>query len=153
MMRQCVPVALVALLAVPAAAAEPIKLDLADFKLASAFKGGEDLIKYENDKISFFTNGTATAKLTVPADGDYVIVIEASCDAALKENAKLTLKVGEKAVKENFELTAENQKEYKFDAKLAKGETTLSVAFTNDAYKENEYDRNLHVHGVRVEKK
>src|SRR5262245_8915411 len=147
------------LLAIPlllvsfAAAAEPIKLDLADFKLATAFKGGEDLIKYENDKINFFTNGTATAKLTVPADGDYVIVIDASCDAALKENAKLTLKVGDKAIKENFELTSEDQKEYKFDAKLTKGETTLSVAFTNDAYKENEYDRNLMVHGVRVEKK
>lgn len=141
------------LLLAGAATAEPIKLDLGDFKLAAAFKGGDDLLKYENDKINFYVNGTATVKLTVPADGDYVIVVDASCNEALKEKAKLTLKVGDTAIKENFELTTEDQKEYKFDAKLKKGETTLSISFTNDAYKENEYDRNLYVHGVTVEKK
>ena len=135
------------------AAAEPIKIDLGDFKLAPAVKGTEDLIKYDNDTISFYVNGAATAKVTVPADGDYVIVIEASCSAALKENAKLTLKVGDKAIKEKFELKSEDKKEYKFDAKLTKGQTTLSIAYTNDAYKENEYDRNLFVYGVKVEKK
>ncbi len=135
------------------AAAEPIKIDLGDFKLAPAVKGTEELIKYDNDTISLFVNGTATAKLTVPADGDYVIVIEASCSAALKENAKLTLKVGDKVIKEKFELMTEDKKEYKFDTKLTKGQTTLSIAFTNDAYKENEYDRNLFVSGVRVERK
>jgi Ca-dependent carbohydrate-binding module xylan-binding len=153
MSRRCLPVAVLLAVVVAVRAAEPIKLDLADFKLVSAAKSAEDLVKYENDKISFYSNGTATARLTVPADGDYVIVIDASCDAALKQNAKLTLKVADKPVKENFELSTEDQKEYKFDAKLTKGETTLSIAFTNDVYKEGEYDRNLHVHGVRVEKK
>jgi hypothetical protein len=136
-----------------ARSAEPIKLDLSDFKLTPANKGTEELIKYEDDKINFYVNGSATAKLTVPADGDYTIVIDASCTEALKEKAKLTLKVGDKAVKENFELTGEDQKEYKFEAKLTKGETTLSIAFTNDAYKEGEYDRNLYIHAVKVEKK
>jgi hypothetical protein len=136
-----------------ATAAEPIKLELANFKLEPAFKGGEDLVKYDDTALQFYTNGTATTKLTVPADGDYVIVLDAGCTEALKEYAKVTLKVGDKAVKENFELTTMDQKEYKFDAKLTKGETTLSVAFTNDAYKENEYDRNLTVYAVRVEKK
>jgi len=146
-------VALVLAAALAASAADPIKLDLADFKLAPAKKGTDDLVKYENDSISFYANGTATAKLTVPADGDYVIVVDASCAAALKENAKFTLKVGDTVVKEKFELTTENQKEYKFDAKLTKGETTLSIAYVNDVYKENEYDRNLFLHGVRVERK
>jgi len=141
------------LLASIAGAAEPIKLDLADFKLEPAFKGGEDLVNYNDSKINFYTNGTATVKLKVPDDGDYVIVLDASCTEALKEMAKLTLKVGDTAVKENFALTTEDQKEYKFDAKLKKGETTLSIAFTNDAYKENEYDRNLYIHGVTIEKK
>ena len=141
------------LLLAGAATAEPIKLDLGDFKLTSAAKGGEDLVKYENDKINFYSNGTATAKLTVPADSDYVIVVDASCDEALKQFAKLTLKVGDMTVKENFELSSQDQKEYKFDVKLKKGETTLSISFTNDAYKENEYDRNLFVHGVSVDKK
>jgi hypothetical protein len=141
------------LLAGTVAATEPIKLDLSDFKLASAAKGKDELVKYEDDKINFYSNGSATAKLTVPDDGDYTIVIDASCNEALKEKAKLTLKVGDKAVKENFELASEDQKEYKFEAKLTKGETTLSIAFTNDVYKEGEYDRNLYVHAVRVEKK
>src|SRR5918993_956155 len=79
MVRRCVPVAVLALLVAAAVAAEPIKLDLADFKLAAAPKGADDLVKYENDTISFFTNGSATAKLKVPADGDYAIVIDASC--------------------------------------------------------------------------
>jgi len=152
-MSRWTPFAAALLFAASAAAADPIKFDLADFKLTSAVKGKDDLVKYDNDMISFYVNGSAAAKLTVPADGDYVIVIEASCTAALKENAKFTLKVGDTVVKEKFELTAEEQKEYKFDAKLTKGETTLSIAYVNDVYKENEYDRNLFLHGVRVEKK
>jgi hypothetical protein len=153
MVRRCFPVAVIFILAAAVRSAEPIKLELSDFKLVSAVKGGDDLVKYDNDMISFYVNGTATAMIKVPADGDYVIVIEASCNAALKENAKFTLKVGDKAIKEKFELTTEDKKEYKFDTKLAKGETTLSIAFTNDVYKENEYDRNMFVHGVRVETK
>jgi Ca-dependent carbohydrate-binding module xylan-binding len=153
MLRRCAPVAVLCLLSATLLAADPIKLDLSDFKLEPAFKGGEDLVKYDDNKINFYTNGTATVKLKVPDDGDYVIVVDASCTEALKEMAKLTLKVGDTAIKENFALTTEDQKEYKFDAKLKKGETTLSIAFTNDAYKENEYDRNLFVHGVTVEKK
>lgn len=151
-MLRYLPIAIVLTLA-PVSTAEPIKIDLADFKLTTPIKGADDLVKYDNDQISFYVNGNATAKIKVPADGDYVIVIEASCTAALKENAKLTLKVGDKAVKEKFELTTEDKKEYKFDAKLTKGETTLSIDFTNDVYKENEYDRNLFVHAVRVEAK
>ena len=136
-----------------AGAAEPIKLDLSLFKLTPAAKIPDELLKNENDTISFYAGGTAASKLTVPADGTYVIVVEASCTAALKENAKFTLKVGDTVVKEKFELTGEDQKEYKFDAKLTKGETTLSIAYTNDAYKENEYDRNLYVHAVKIEPK
>jgi hypothetical protein len=71
-------------LGVVAIAAEPTKLDLAEFKLTPAAKVADDLVKYENDAISFYANGTATAKLTVPADGDYVIFVDASCQAALK---------------------------------------------------------------------
>ena len=136
-----------------AGAADPIKLDLALFNLTPAAKIPDELLKNENDTISFYAGGSAASKLTVPADGEYVIVVEASCTAALKENAKFTLKVGDTVVKEKFELTGEDQKEYKFDAKLTKGETTLTIAYTNDAYKENEYDRNLFIHAVRLEKK
>lgn len=144
---------LTAIVGVVAGAAEPIKLDLSLFKLTPAAKIPDELLKNENDMLSFYASGSAAGKLTVPADGEYVIVIEASCTAALKENAKFTLKVGDKVIKEKFELTTEDQKEYKFDAKLTKGDTTLDISYTNDAYKENEYDRNLFIHAVRVEKK
>jgi hypothetical protein len=153
MRRWSVAPVLALIVAVGGSAAEPIKLDLGDFKLAPAKKGNDDLVKYENDTISFYSNGTASAKLMVPADGEYTIIVNASCQAALKENARFTLKVGETVVKEKFELTAESEKEYKFDVKLTKGETTLSIAYVNDVYKENEYDRNLFVHAVRVEMK
>jgi len=153
MLRRCASVAVLCLLSATLLAAEPIKLDIADFKLKGDFDGADALLKNEDGKLSFYVNGTATVKLTVPADGDYVIVVDASCDEAQKEKAKITVKVGDTAVKENFELTSEDQKEYKFDAKLKKGETTLSIRFTNDAYKEAEYDRNLYVYGARVEPK
>jgi hypothetical protein len=138
---------------VSAVAAEPIRLDPTDFKLASEAKSTEDLVKNDDGKISFYANGTATATVKVPADGNYTIVIDASCTEAQKQKAKFTLKIGNMVVKESFELTSEDEKEYKFDVKLTKGETTLSIRFTNDVYKENEYDRNLFVHAVRVEPK
>jgi hypothetical protein len=153
MRRWYAALTLVLALGLGARAAEPINLELGLFKLTPATKGADDLVKYDNDMLNFYANGTATSKLTVPADGEYVIVVEASGTAALKEHPKFTLKVGDTVVKEKFELTAEDKKEYKFDAKLTKGETTLSISYVNDAYKENEYDRNLFVHGVRVEKK
>jgi hypothetical protein len=134
-------------------AAEPIKLALSDFKMKADFEGGDALVTFQDDKLNFYTNGTGTVKLTVPADGEYTIVVEASGTTAEKVNPKFTLKVGDKAVKEDFELTTPDQKEYKFPAKLTKGDTTLSIKFTNDAYKENEFDRNLVVHAVRVDGK
>jgi hypothetical protein len=143
----------IVLLSAAVAAAEPIKLALSDFKMKCDFEGGDSLVTFSDDKLSFHTLGTGTVKLTVPADGEYMIVVEASCTAAEKQKAKFTLKVGDKAVKEDFELTTEDQKEYKFPVKLTKGDTTLSIRFTNDAYKENEYDRNLWIHAVRVEGK
>ena len=37
--------------------------------------------------------------------------------------------------------------------KLKKGESKIVVAFLNDTYKENEYDSNLYIHSVKLEKK
>ena len=82
-----------------------------------------------------------------------MIVIESLVQRRTEGKCKAHSQGRDKAVKENFELTTEDKKEYKFDAKLTKGETTLTIVYTNDAYKENEYDRNLFLHGVRVEKK
>ena len=136
-------------------AADAVKIELKDFKLKADVKGADDLVKFDEGegKIGFYCNATATADVKIAEDGEYTIAIEASCDEAQKVKATFTLKVGEQVVKENFLLTSTESKEYKFDVKLKKGETKLSISFTNDVYKESEYDRNLYVHAVKVTKK
>ena len=48
-------------------------------------------------------------------------------------------------------LTDDDQKDYKLTAAAVKaGDRKLAIEFTNDAYKEGEYDRNLFIYGVTV---
>ena len=138
-----------------AVAAEPIKLELKDFTMKAAFEGGQELVGYNEGegKLFYYVNGTGTATVKVPDDGEYVITIEASCDEAKGEKAKLSLKVGDTEVAKSFALTEVNMKEYPFTAKLKKGETKLVIAFLNDTFKEGEYDSNLYVHAVKLEPK
>jgi hypothetical protein len=151
------PVTIMLLLAPPIARAEekkPLDIALKDFKFkvpadqASLFGLNED-----EGKLYFYTNGAAEAKVTLPADGEYEVVIKASCDPALNENAKFKLTIDGDLVGKETTLSAAEAKEYKLPAKLKKGDHTLSIAFTNDVYKENEYDRNLYVHAVAVKQK
>ena len=135
-------------------AAEAITLELKDFKLKGAFDdNGGVALDEGNAKIGFYTEGTAVATVKIPEDGEYNIVIEASCDEAEKSKAKMTVKVGDDVVKEDFELKQVEAKEYTFTAKMKKGDAKLSIAFTNDAFEEGKFDRNLYVHKVKVEKK
>jgi hypothetical protein len=132
---------------------ETITLDLASFK----FKVEDDKANLfgHNDgegKLFFYTNGLAEATVKVPADGDFDIIVKASCDSALNERAKFKLAVDGKLVDKETLLTADDAKDYKFTTKLKAGDRKLSIEFTNDVYKENEYDRNLYVHGVTVKK-
>ena len=137
-----------------AIAAEAISVDLKDFKLKGAFDDGGGVGFDEgNTKIGFYTEGTAIATVKIPEDGEYNIVIEASCDEAEKMKAKMTVKVGDDVVKEDFELKQIEAKEYTFTAKMKKGDAKLSIAFTNDAFEEGKFDRNLYVHKVKIEKK
>jgi hypothetical protein len=148
-------VALVAVVGSTVAAADPIKLDLKEFKWKCKFEGGEALGGYnENDnKFDLYTHGTATGEVNVPEDGEYKITIEASCTEALKEFAKFKLTVGDVVVAKEHTLKAEEVKPYEFTATLKKGKQKLVIEFLNDAYKENEYDRNLFLHSVTLEKK
>jgi hypothetical protein len=136
-------------------AADPIKLDLKDFKWKSKAATATDLGGYDEgqDRFFFYTNGTATAEVTIPEDGEYTITVEASCTEALKEFAKFKLTVGEVEVAKEHALTAEDPKAYPFKAKLKKGKQNLVIEFLNDVYKESEYDRNLFVHAVKLERK
>jgi hypothetical protein len=133
-------------------AAKPMTVELKSF----TFKVPEakmDLFGYNDGeaKLFFYTNGTGEAKVKVPDDGDYEVVIKASADVALKEGAKFKVAVdGKEAGKETE--TTDEPKEYKFTTTLKAGEHKLTIEFTNDVYKEGEYDRNLYVHGVTVKK-
>jgi hypothetical protein len=138
-----------------AAAAEPITIKLEDFKMKVKEGSGEELVGYNSDegKLFFYTFGTATAAVKVPEDGEYTIIVEASCDEAENQKAKFKLTVGKTEVAKEFELKETGAKEYPFTAKLKKGDDKLVIEFLNDAYKENEFDRNLYVHAVKLEKK
>lgn len=148
----------IALLVVPAPVisdGDELKADLKKAKYECAAEGGKDLVGYnENEgKAFFYTNGTMEMKFKVPAAGEYTLTVRASCQAALKENAKMTITAGGKAVADDFTLTQEDEKDYTFTAKLAAGDQKVSIAYTNDEYKEGEYDRNLYVHAVSLKKK
>lgn len=139
-----------------AAAADAIKVELKAFEFKPKNDGtpGELFGYNEGDgKLFLYAHGTAAAKVTLPADGEYTVVIEASCDEAKKEKAKIKVTVGDKVVKDNFELTSTDAKEYKFPATLKKGEQKLAIEFLNDEFKEGEFDRNLYIHGAKIEKK
>jgi hypothetical protein len=148
------PFAALALMLLPAFVAaedekaKPITVELKEF----TFKPNmPDLFGHNADegKLFFYTNGTAEAKVKVPKDGDYEIVVKAMGDKAMKVGAKFKLAVESKQVGKETETTDE-QKEYTFPAKLKAGEQKLSIEFTNDTFKEGEYDSNLYVYEVTV---
>ena len=136
--------------------ADPIKVELKDFKVLTVDgKEAADALGYNADdnKLFYYTHGIGTVAVKFPDDGDYTIVLEASCDKAKDELAKIKVKLGDKVIKEEFALTADGVKEYKFDVTVKKGERKLSVEFLNDTYKEGEYDLNFYLHGARFETK
>jgi hypothetical protein len=135
--------------------ADPVKADLKAFKWKAAFAGGDDLGGYDEtqDRFFLYTNGTATGEVTVPGDGEYTITVEASGTEAKKTLPSFKLTVGETVVAKEHALKSEEQKPYTFPAKLKKGKQPLVVEFLNDEFKEGEYDRNLFLHSVKLEKK
>jgi hypothetical protein len=131
--------------------AKPIVVELKSFKLPEE---KTDLFGYnEGDgKLFLYTNGKVTSKVKVADEGDYEIIIKASGDKALNEGAKFKLAVDGKAIGKETETSDGEPKDYKFPSTLKAGELELSIEFTNDVYKEGEYDRNLYVFGVELKK-
>jgi hypothetical protein len=157
MLRRILCAAVVAALAVGvAAAAEPIKVELKDFKMKPKNEGTpEELIGYNEGegKLFYYVHGTGTAEVKIPEDGEYTITIEASCDEANKMLAKIKVSVDETVIAKEFALKEATAKEYPFTAKLKKGTPKLAIEFLNDEFKEGEYDLNLYIHSVKLEKK
>ena len=99
-----------------------------------------------NDTFTFAaTDGTVQSP-----DATETIVVNAACDPALNEKAKFKLSIDGKLIDKETTLTSDDPKDYSFTTPLKAGERKLKIEFTNDAYKENEYDRNLYVHEVKV---
>jgi hypothetical protein len=155
-----VPIAQIAVLialfaaTVSPAADDPISVDLRSVK----FKVPEaqaDLFGYDDNesRLFFFTSGPGEAPIKLPADGDYEITVRASCDPALGERAKFKVALDGEPVGMELLLTDDDQKDYKLTTAVKAGEHKLVIEFTNDAYKENEYDRNLFVYAVTLKKK
>ena len=136
-------------------AAEEVKVDLKGFKFKSKFETTADLGGYNegDSRFYFYSFGTATGDVTIPDDGEYKLTVEASCTEAMKEFAKFKLSVGDVVVAKEHACTGEEQKKYEFTAKLKKGKHPLAIEFLNDAYKDGEYDRNLFVYSMKIEKK
>jgi Ca-dependent carbohydrate-binding module xylan-binding len=139
----------------PAAApkGDSISVDLKTFKF-KAKEGTAELNSHDENegKLRFYTNGWAEATVKIPADGTYEVVVKASCDPALNERAKFKLWLENVLVDKETLLTADEAKEYKLSVTVKAGDRKLAVEFTNDVYKEGEYDRNLYVYGVTVKK-
>jgi hypothetical protein len=136
-----------------AADGDAIKVDLKTFK----FKVPDDrasLFGYDEgeSKLFYYTGGPGEVTVKLPADGDYEIAIKASCQSALNERAKFKVTLDEQPVGKETLLTDDDEKEYKLTASGKAGDRKLVIEFTNDIYKEGEYDRNFFVHGVTVKK-
>lgn len=138
-----------------AVAADAIKLELKDFKLKVAGESSSDLVGHDEgeNRIFFYTNGTGTCDVKIPDDGEYTLKLDLGCTKAEKDFAQVKIALGDTVVKEKFDLTTEDQKEYSFTVKLKKGDTKLSISFLNDKFKEGEYDLNLFLYKATLEKK
>jgi hypothetical protein len=131
---------------------QPVSVDLSKVKFLAE---NTDLVGYDEGegKLFFYTNGAAEAVVRVAADGEYEIVITASCDAAENENAKFRVSVDGAPAGGEIALASTEAREYKVPARLKAGDRKIAVEFTNDAYRENEFDRNLYVHAIAVRPK
>jgi len=136
-----------------AADADVIAVDLRTFKfkvrdeIASLFGYDEG-----ESRLFYYTSGPGEATIKLPADGEYEIAVNASCDPALGERAKFKVALDGQPVGMETLLTDDDVKQYTFKTTAKAGERKLVIEFTNDAYKENEYDRNFFVHGVTIKR-
>ena len=88
--------------------------------------------------------------MKVPADGEYEVVVTASCTAAKGENAKFKLKVDGAQVGAETQLKSEDAKDYSFTTAIKAGDRKIATEFTNDLYKEGEYDLNFFLNGLKI---
>jgi hypothetical protein len=98
-----------------------------------------------------YSNGPATAEFTAPVTGEYLVRVRAWETRAGDEHARLSLRVGKRAIEE-FEVsgTREEPQEFEHRLRLRGGEHTIGVHFVNDYYVKDAGDRNVGVESISV---
>lgn len=127
----------------------PIKADLSKAKFPN--ENTEHFGWDEGESRAFFwSNGIAEVVVKLPADGDYEITVTAGCQQADKQFAKFVLEVDGQKQGEEIALKSEDAKDYGCRLPLKAGDRKIGVRFTNDIYKEGEYDLNFFLHGLKL---
>jgi hypothetical protein len=101
-------------------------------------------------RLHFWSNGSGEFTVRVPADGEYQIVVTATSQPALNEHAKFKVTADGRPVGVETTCTSEEARDYPLTAALLAGDRKISVSYTNDVYKENEYDRNFFLNGLKL---
>ncbi|HTQ37581.1 MAG TPA: carbohydrate-binding domain-containing protein [Pirellulales bacterium] len=145
-----------------------IKIQLKDFKFKppATVANPDDVFVYNEDdeKLCFYTNGSAEAKFKLPSEGDWDVIVSASGDTATGvpthstsgpkvENIppKFQLGFDGKSFGKEVPLTSDDTKDYQVVVPLTAGDHVISVAFTNDTYDpDGKYDSNLYINGVKL---
>ncbi len=125
--------------------AESISVDLSAWSVKGQYNTYDD----SAHRLSFPADGSAEGVVSVPADANYEIGISASGTAALGEYPQFVVLLDGTPVGQTS-LTSEASNNYQIRTPITAGEHKLAIQFTNDVYKENEYDRNLYIEAVSV---
>ena len=98
-----------------------------------------------------YSNGPASAKFTAPVSADYIVRLRAWETHDGDENARLSLRVGQRRIKE-FSVTGSRDapQDLEVRVRLVKGRHTIAAHFVNDYYVANVADRNLGVESISI---
>ncbi len=103
-----------------------VKVDLEQvkWKVPESIK---DLFGYDEatKRLFYFANGAGDWMIKVPGDGEYQIVVKASCDSAENEKAKFKLSIADKLIGKETQLSDDAEKEYTLKGSLKGGERKL----------------------------
>ncbi|XAL98312.1 DUF1592 domain-containing protein [Phycisphaeraceae bacterium D3-23] len=98
-----------------------------------------------------YSRGTVTGRHAFPADGEYVIHLEAWGDQAGDEPAKAEVRVDGRRVEViDVPATSRRPGTYEVEIEVDEGEHRIDVIFVNDYYVEGRADRNLAVSWIGI---
>ncbi len=100
------------------------------------------------ESLTIFSNGAVGFEFDAPFAGKYTVTVVVSGTQGGDEPVRTELRTGKQTQTLDVPETDPVEKEASFD--LKRGKQTIDIAFINDAYARNQYDRNLILHHVEV---